>query len=143
MRLAYTFIFVLPILSACGGSISVVLKSPVESKCSSAGLKGCPELTDGVLLYVQGEEQKGKDKLIKGAAENAPGKVKEFAKQLKLLKQIPGVSAHMKKVLEVADILANASKDSKAKGSPGTPDDNGAAPTPNTPNVPEGDMVGR
>lgn len=137
MRLAHSFIFVLPVLVACGGGVSMVLKSPVESKCGSAGLKGCPELTEGVLLYVEGKEPEGKDKLIKGAAENAPGKVKEFAKQLKLLKDVPGVSAHMKKVLEVADILAKASKDSKDKdgngdGNGGTPAANGAPAISNT-----------
>jgi hypothetical protein len=141
MRLSHTFILMLPVLWACGGGISMVLKSPVESKCGGAGLKGCPELTDGVLLYVEGKEPEGKDKLIKGAAENAPEKVQEFAKQLKLLKDVPGVASHMKKVLEVADILAKAGKDSKGKGGKGGDSPSGTPGSPGAPAIGETNAV--
>jgi hypothetical protein len=122
MRLRHTFFLALfPILIGCGG-VQVVLKPPVEDRCTKTGLKGCPALTDGVLLYVQGEEAKGKDALIKGAAENTPAKVRKFAKALRQLKSVPGISSYMTKVLEVADILAGAAKPEKGR-KPG-PEDN-------------------
>lgn len=116
MRLMRTFLFLIPILVGCGSSVQVVLKSPVESKCKSSGLKGCPELTEGVLVYVDGDEAKGKDMLIKGAAANAPADVKKFAKQVKKLKKIPGAESYTKKIVEVAKILAVEAKKSAAKG---------------------------
>lgn len=115
MRLSRVFFLVLPILVGCGG-VEVVLKTPVNDKCAGAGLKGCPELTAGVLLYIEGKETEGKDKLVKGAAENAPADVKKFAKQIKLLKKIPGAGAYTKKIVEVANILAGSVKVSATAG---------------------------
>jgi hypothetical protein len=34
----------------CNSSLQLVLKPPVEEKCKDAGLRGCEEMTDGVLL---------------------------------------------------------------------------------------------
>lgn len=110
-------LLLLPILYGCS-SVQIILKPPVESECGSAGLKGCPELTEGVLLYVEGEEAKGKDKLLRGAAENAPAKVRKFAQALKELNKIPGASNYMKQVMKVADILASA-KGADDAGPPG------------------------
>ncbi|APR87412.1 hypothetical protein A7982_12761 [Minicystis rosea] len=110
MRLVRSIFLMLPLLVGCAGGAQAVLKSPVESKCGSAGLKGCPELTDGVIFYVAGEEAKGKDLLVKGAAENAPAKVKKFAKAIKGLKKVPGASSYTAKLVEVADILVSANK---------------------------------
>lgn len=123
MRLSHKlFLAFFPVLVACGG-VQVVLKPPVEDRCGKAGLKGCPALTEGVITYVQGDEAKGKDLLLKGAAENAPAKVRKFAKALRQLKSVPGVSSHMAKVLEVADILAGAAKPPPgAKPGPGDND---------------------
>jgi hypothetical protein len=120
MRPARTLVFSLllaPILTSCG-SVQIILKPPVEQQCGTAGLKGCPELTDGVLLYVQGQKAKGKDQLIKAAAQNAPEKLKKFAQALKELQKIPGVSGYMREVLEVADILASSQGGADASGAP-------------------------
>jgi hypothetical protein len=118
-------IVVLPALAGCGG-VDIVLKSPVEQKCGSAGLKGCPEMTEGVLLYVKGEEEQGKVKIEKGAAENAPAKVKKFAKMIKQLKKIPGTEKYTAKIVAVADILS-ASAAKGGAGGPGAPGDSGGA----------------
>lgn len=120
----------LPIFLGCGG-VEIILKSPVESQCGSAGLKGCPELTSGVLIYVEGDEVKGKAKLLKGAAENAPANVRKFAAALKDLNKIPGTGAYMKTILKIADILASApgaeagpgAPVARGGGRPGAPDD--------------------
>jgi hypothetical protein len=124
MRLMRTFLFVIPILVGCGGSAKVVLKSPVESKCSSSGLKGCPELTEGVLVYVDGDEPKGKEMLVKGAAANAPADVKKFAKALKQLKKVPGAEPYTKKIVEIASILAAEAKKAAPAGAAGGAPDN-------------------
>jgi hypothetical protein len=127
MRPLRTLFVLLPILCGCG-SAQLVLKSPVEDQCGKAGLKGCPELTDGVLFYVDGDKVKGKDHLLKGAAQNAPAKVRQFAKALKQLPldKIPGGNKYTKLVLEVIDILAGASGGGGVDGGPGgTQDENG------------------
>lgn len=119
MRLMRAFLLLIPILVGCGGSVKVVLKSPVESKCNSSGLKGCPELTEGVLVYVEGDEVKGKEMLIKGAAANAPADVKKFAKAVKQLKKVPGAESYTKKIVEVATILAAEAKKAAPAGAAG------------------------
>jgi hypothetical protein len=121
MRSMRLFLCVLPFLCACGGA-SVVLKSPVESKCGSTGLKGCPELTDGVLLYVDGKEEEGKVKLEHGAAENAPAKLRKFARQIKALKKIPGAEQYTKTLVKIAEILASSKGDGSAAPPAGPPD---------------------
>jgi hypothetical protein len=129
MRPTRTLFLALPLLLGCGGA-TIILKSPVESKCSAQGLKGCPELVDGVLLYVEGKEDEGKDKLLRGAAQNAPGKVKKFAKAIKELDKIPGTQKYMAPIMKVADILANAKGDPAAKkgGGPADQDDGEGPP---------------
>lgn len=107
MRFTRPLFLLFALLSGCG-SITVVLKSPVESKCSSAGLDGCPDLTKGVLIYVEGQKPEGKDLLIRGAAANSPEKVRKFAKMIKDLKKIPGASGYAQPLIEVADILLQA-----------------------------------
>src|SRR5271167_548745 len=100
MRFTRTLFLLLPMLCSCG-SVQIILKPPIENRCGAAGLKGCPELTDGVLLYVEGDKVKGKEALIKAAAQNAPAKVKQFAQALKELDKIPGTTAYMKQVMEI------------------------------------------
>jgi hypothetical protein len=146
MRLVPTSLLTLALLAGCGGSVSVVLKSPVESKCSSAGLQGCPDLTQGVLVYVEGKHEEGKDLLVRGAAQNAPGKVKKFAKSIRELKQIPGASNYAKPLFEVADILVSAKGAAKPGGAPGRDDDGddpgtGPAPVAGPPGPREGGTV--
>jgi hypothetical protein len=106
MRLMRTLFCLLPILCACGG-VEIVLKSPVESQCGKHGLKGCPDLTAGFILYVKGDKPHGKEKLLLGASANAPAKVKEFAQALRELEKIPGTGSYMKQVYEIIDILAS------------------------------------
>lgn len=121
MRFARTILLVLPILVGCGGGVQVILKSPVQDKCAQAGLQGCPEITQGVILYVEGDEAGGKDAVTKGAAQNTPAKVKKFARYVKQLKKIPGSGPYVQKLVEIADIMLAASKASAKPGQPGAP----------------------
>ena len=132
MRLIHTLVLALPILWACG-SAQLILKSPIEERCGSAGLQGCPELTEGVLLFVEGKDADGKLKLEQAAAQNAPAKLRKFAKALRQLKKIPGTAQYMKPVNEVAKILASSKGDgskgpAKAGGAPGAPGAPGVGP---------------
>jgi len=71
------------LMCACGASQalggSALIKAPVEQQCSRYGLKGCPELVDGVLLYVDGDEGAATRKLRRAAGKNVPEDVQRFA----------------------------------------------------------------
>jgi hypothetical protein len=41
-------------ISGCGAA-QLAMKGPISNQCASTGLKGCPELTDGVMEYVGGD----------------------------------------------------------------------------------------
>jgi hypothetical protein len=62
---------------------SMLIKAPVEQQCAGYGLKGCPELVDGVLLYVDGDKPGAVHKLKEGAAKNSPEQIRPFATALK------------------------------------------------------------
>jgi len=57
----------------------MILASPIEDKCTSARLQGCEDLTEGVLLYVEGNAPEGKIKVRKAVRANSPADVKAFA----------------------------------------------------------------
>lgn len=110
MKLAQVIPVVLPlVLTACGGA-SLILKSPLEDQCSKAGVQGCPEIVHGAIVYIEGDKPAGKDELTRGAAQNAPEKVKTFADGIRSLplNKIPGGQKYTALVIEVADILAGA-----------------------------------
>jgi hypothetical protein len=86
---------------------NAVLKAPVTDKCTSTGLKGCPELVDGMLLYAQGDEVSGQRKLREGIAQNSPEDVKRYAKTLLELSGLPGAKEFAGPVVEVASFLAS------------------------------------
>ena len=66
--------------SALGGS--ALIKAPIEQQCASHGLKGCPELVDGVMLYVDGDEPAAKRQLKLGASKNVPADLQRFAQAI-------------------------------------------------------------
>jgi hypothetical protein len=95
-----------------GGAASLVLKSPVEDKCKELKLKSCDHLSEGVVLYIDGNKAKGYQELRAGIASNAdePIKLKALAQGLKLLQKAPGVGpyvAMMRPVIELMDDAAN------------------------------------
>ena len=68
-------------LSACGAA-QLAMRSPISNQCSSAGLKACPELTDGVMEYVGGNRALAETKLRAAAAANSPEQLRLFAMAL-------------------------------------------------------------
>jgi hypothetical protein len=113
---------ILPILAACGGA-TLVLKSPVEDQCNKAGLQGCPDVVGGVLVYIDGDKPNGKDRMLRGAAQNAPEKVKAFAQAIKTLPldKIPGAQKYTTIIVEIANILAGAPGAAAPPGAPAGP----------------------
>ena len=119
MKTARLIPILFPFLAACGahGQIAVnatipgpelALKQPLSDRCAAATLQGCPDLVDGSITYLGGDKVKGKDTLVRAAAQNAPEKVKSFADQVRQLPlaSIPGTSGFAPTIIEIADILA-------------------------------------
>jgi hypothetical protein len=96
-------------LTGCGGA-SFMLKSPVADQCKDAGLKGCEQLTDGVLGFVDGSDKEAaKQKLAKGAAQNEPAELASFAAKLKTVAKLPGLDGFWPQLSEVATLLEGGS----------------------------------
>src|SRR5688572_12260929 len=62
---------------------SMLVKVPVEQQCAGYGLRGCPELVDGVILYVDGDKPGAVHKLKEAAAKNSPEQIRPFAQAIK------------------------------------------------------------
>jgi hypothetical protein len=104
--------------TGCMGTVDLLLKAPIEDKCKDAGLRGCADLTDGVVMYLAGGYREDATTKIKhGAAMNAPDDVREFATAIRALKAIPGADQYAGPLFAVADLLAIDDK-RKAKANP-------------------------
>ncbi len=91
--------------TGCLATASVVVKAPVEQRCNSVGLKGCPEVVDGVVAYLNGDKKLAEEKLRSGAAKNTPEQVRAFAEVLRDVSSVPGASEYAKPINEVALLL--------------------------------------
>ncbi len=96
-------------------SARLILEKPVAEQCESAGLKGCPELTDGTLLLVDGNDTEGLPKIEDAARANEPSKVQEFAAHLEMLSKLPGAESFADPIHKVAALLASSSEKQPAK----------------------------
>jgi OOP family OmpA-OmpF porin len=108
-----------PLVAGCGGAhVAAVatldvkpdfLKPPITDSCNGAALQGCPDLVDGAMTYIGGDKVKGKDVMVRAAAQNAPEKVKSFANSIRQinLNAMPGASSFAGAIQEIADILAS------------------------------------
>jgi hypothetical protein len=101
----------------CGGTM--LLKSPVAERCRDAGLRGCDDLVDGVVGYVDGaDKDAARQKLQKGAAQNQPEQVGEFAAKLRLITKLPGLEGMSGPLGEVAAILDPSASDAPPGAKP-------------------------
>jgi hypothetical protein len=83
--------------------VSAMIRSPVDSKCQSYGLKGCPELVDGAIAFAEGNKALGRQKLEAARSLNSPEQLKPFAAALRALGENgPEAAASL---VTVADIL--------------------------------------
>ncbi len=97
-----------------------MLESPIQDQCVGAGLRGCDELTSGVLLYLDGDEQAGMVKIEKGVAANmsAPKELKEFAEGMKMLKDVPGAGQYVAALDPILSIITRAADEAEAASPP-------------------------
>lgn len=84
----------------------MVVKPPVVSRCESVGLKGCDDLADGVILYLEGRKSEAREKLRSGIMANTPEEVRKFAVTLKTVITLPVVDQYAAPIREVVDFLA-------------------------------------
>lgn len=103
-------------ISGCGGA-SIILKPPIVDRCSSAGLKGCEQITDGVIQWVEGHKDEGRDLIERGAAKNAPKEVRTFSTGLRLVANMPGMESYAQDLKSIADVLEDQAP-AKAKSEP-------------------------
>lgn len=89
---------------------SALIRSPVDSKCQSYGLKGCPEPVDGAIAYVEGNKSLAKQKIAAARALNTPAQLKQFASALKTIGE---ASDSGKPLVEVAALLSGEEADAK------------------------------
>jgi hypothetical protein len=78
---------------------SMMVKGPVQQQCAGYGLQGCPEIVDGVVLYLDGEKAAARLKLKRAVAKNSPAQIRPFAQILK--DTVPGSAG-----AELAEILS-------------------------------------
>jgi hypothetical protein len=128
----------LPALAALniGCGASTFLKGPIEDQCTKTGLKGCPEITEGAIDFIDGDKAKGTELLEKGCARNSPKELKDYADAILLFKDIPGLSKYMGPVLEVATIIKGAKTNTEdAIREPGQPTQEHGASASTTPKI--------
>lgn len=83
----------------------LVVREPVIQRCQGASLKGCPDLADGVTLYISGDKD-GAEKKIRGAvAQNTGDKLKPFAVALRTLGSAPGLGSYASQFNAIADLI--------------------------------------
>jgi hypothetical protein len=87
-----------PLVFGCAAA-SMMIKPPVEQKCAGYGLRGCDQLVDGVVLYVNGDKDAAVLALKRGAAANSPAQLRPFASAIKTV--ISGDTGE-----EIAEILS-------------------------------------
>ena len=83
----------------------MVVKPPLQSQCQQLPIKGCGELVDGVLLYIQGDKPGATHKLTQVKPQNTPADLERFGKALRETAQMPGASGVAGALNQVADLL--------------------------------------
>lgn len=100
-------LFAAVVSAGCGGAMTIIVKPPVVSRCEETGLKGCDEITEGVLLYAEGKKDEAREKLRAGVAKNSSTRVRRYAANLKIVASLPGISDYAEPIREVCDLLAD------------------------------------
>jgi len=123
------------VLTACSAlPTSALIRSPIDGKCQSYGLKGCPELVDGTIAYAEGNKALATQKLEAARSLNTPAQLKQFAVALRAIGE---ASPDMgQPLVEVAALLTAEPRGAKidvvATAAPAAPA-GAAAPTASTP----------
>lgn len=83
--------------------VSTLVRGPVDDQCQAHGLKGCPELVDGAVAYLEGDKARAARKLRRAGALNSPEQLQQFAGALR---RLGAASDAGKPLVEVAALLA-------------------------------------
>jgi hypothetical protein len=87
----------------------MLVKPPVEQQCMSYGLRGCPELVDAAILYIEGDQAGAAGKVRKAKAANKSEDIRKFAEALKQVANTPGLGDYAQPLGELATLLADES----------------------------------
>jgi hypothetical protein len=114
MRASYIAVALLGV--GCAGS-RLVIEKPIADHCETTGLKGCPQLTEGVLLFVEGDQQRAIHQLRLAINANEPDELLAFANGLKAISALPGAGQFTAPIQQVIDLLATeAAQPTEAPG---------------------------
>jgi hypothetical protein len=83
-----------------------VLEKPVTDQCVGARLRGCPRITEGILLVVEGNQDAGLDKIREGSAENEPDDFQDFVAAMRLIGKIPGAGQYAEPINQVLALVS-------------------------------------
>jgi len=93
------------VLSSCG--VSPLLKPPLVAGCLQARIpeNACPDLADGVIAYIEGDQEAAEVKIRNAARRATPEQITAFAEALDDLDRLPGSEKFMGPVREVISLL--------------------------------------
>jgi hypothetical protein len=83
----------------------MVVKAPIQERCEQARLKGCPEVVDEIVLYIEGDEPAAMAKLKAGAKQNSPEDIRRFSEVLLRSSGIPGAAQFAGPITQITKVL--------------------------------------
>ena len=101
---------VVAMLAGCA-STRVALEKPVSGQCENSGLKECGAITEGVIMYVDGDQRLAYQKLHIAAGTNEPDDVIAFAAGLKNVVREPAAARHTLVIEEIAELLTREARE--------------------------------
>jgi len=101
-------------LAGCA-STRLALEKPVAGQCESNGLKECGAITEGVIMYVEGDQRLAYQNLHIAAGTNEPDDVIAFATALKSVVREPAVAPHGAAIDEVAELLTREAREASKR----------------------------
>jgi hypothetical protein len=104
------YVFLVALLAGCA-TTRVALEKSVAGRCESSGLEGCTAITEGVIMYVEGDQRLAYQKLHIAAGANEPDDVIAFAGALKTVNTEPGAARHAAALDEIAEVLSREAKE--------------------------------
>jgi hypothetical protein len=104
------YVFFVALLAGCA-TTRIALEKPVAGRCESSGLQECAAITDGVIMYAEGDQRLAYQKLHIAAGTNEPDDVIAFAAALRTVNKEPGAARHATALDEIAEVLAREARE--------------------------------
>ena len=106
----HSWTIVVAMLAGCA-TTRVALEKPVTGQCENSGLKECSAITEGVIMYVDGDQRLAYQKLHIAAGTNEPDDVIAFAAGLKNVGREPVAARHTAAIDEIAELLTREARE--------------------------------